>query len=258
MTTRQFLISGWSWNPLLLAAITAALAGYRMAFGGRGRGEYWVGSLGVIALALISPLHALAGGYLFSAHMVQHILLLLIAPALALLSLPASFSIARPLRSLTHPVVGWLSGVGAMWLWHAPALCNAAAVSSAAFALQTVSLLALGGLFWWQILAPRSEQRLPPLAGIVYLFTACLACSVLGIIITLSPVRLCPIFMHTIDRLGLMSMIRDSWGLTPEKDQQIGGLLMWAPMCFIYLTAILGELARWYTAPASGAPEKTR
>jgi len=258
MTTRQFLISGWTWNPWLLAAMAAAFIGYRMLWGGRGRGGYWVAFLGVIGLALMSPLHALAGGYLFSAHMVQHILLLLIAPALALLSLPPSFSAAPGLRALTHPGIGWASGVGAMWLWHASALCNAAAASGAVFVLQTVSLLVLGGLFWGPILAPGRQQGLPPLAGIVYLFTACLACSVLGVIITFSPVAVCPVFMHASDRLGLMELIRSRWGLTPEKDQQLGGLLMWAPMCLIYLTAILGQLARWYAAPATALPENAR
>jgi cytochrome c oxidase assembly factor CtaG len=207
-------------------------------------------------LALTSPLHALAAGYLFSAHMVQHILLLLVAPTLALLSLPASFSLGRRFRALIHPFAGWLSGVGAMWLWHAPVLCNAAAVSRPIFALQSISLLALGTVFWWQILAPREAQRLSPLVAIVYLFTACVACSALGIILTLSPVRVCSIFMHPVDRLGMMDTIRQGWGLTPERDQQLGGLLMWVPMCSLYASAILAQLARWHTSPAPALAEK--
>jgi putative membrane protein len=250
MTTQQFLISAWEWNPLLLAASTAALAGYWLVFRREARPGYLVASLGVILLALVSPIHTLANGYLFSAHMVQHILLLLVAPALILLSLPASFSIGRVFRAFTHPLTGWLSGVGAMWLWHAPALCNAAAVSKPVFVMQTGSLLALGSVFWWQILAPRDVQRLSPLGAIVYLFTACVACSVLGIIVTFSPIRICSIFMHHTDQLGMMNTIRGSWGMTPERDQQIGGLLMWVPMCSIYASAILGQLARWYAAPA--------
>ena len=198
----------------------------------------------------VSPFSALANGYLFSAHMVQHILLVLIVPALLLLSLPRSFSLRPPLTYLTHPLIGWVAGVGAMWLWHAPTLCNAAATSRTVSAIQTTSLLLMGSVFWWQVLAPREEQRLSPPAGIVYLFTACTACSVLGIILTFAPVSICPVYQHPVDRLGILSTIRGDWGLTSDRDQQIGGLLMWVPMCAIYVTAILAQLARWHSCPA--------
>src|SRR5205085_1051174 len=149
--------------------------------------------LGLIALlmfllAFISPFNALANGYLFSAHMLQHILLVLIVPALLVLSLPRSFSLHSSFAYFTHPLIGWIAGVGAMWLWHAPTLCNAAATSRSVSAIQTISLLLMGTVFWWQVLAPCEQQRLSPLSGIVYLFTACTACSVLGIILTFAPV----------------------------------------------------------------------
>ena len=136
-----------------------------------------------------------------------------------------------------------------MWLWHAPTLCNAAATSRTVSAIQTTSLLIMGSVFWWQVLAPREEQRLSPPAGIVYLFTACTACSVLGIILTFAPVSICPVYQHPVDRLGILSTIRGDWGLTSDRDQQIGGLLMWVPMCAIYVTAILAQLARWHSCP---------
>ena len=249
MTTYQFLTTAWEWNPTLLFLCLLALAGYFLAFGLRGQPAYFVGALAIFLVALGSPLNALADGYLFSAHMVQHILLVLIVPALLLLSLPRSFSVPRPLRAFTHPFIGWGAGVGAMWLWHAPALCNAATTSRTVSAIQTTSLLLMGSVFWWQVLAPREEQRLSPPAGIVYLFTACTACSVLGIILTFSPVSICPVYQHPVDRLGMLSTIRGDWGLTSERDQQIGGLLMWVPMCLIYLTAILAQLARWHSSP---------
>jgi cytochrome c oxidase assembly factor CtaG len=181
--------------------------------------------------------------------MLQHILLVLVVPALLLLSLPRSFSLRPPLTYLTHPLIGWIAGVGAMWLWHAPTLCNAAATSRTVSAIQTTSLLIMGSVFWWQVLAPREAQRLSPPAGIVYLFTACTACSVLGIILTFAPVSICPVYQHPVDRLGMLSTIRGDWGLTSDRDQQIGGLLMWVPMCAIYATAILAQLARWHSSP---------
>jgi cytochrome c oxidase assembly factor CtaG len=136
-----------------------------------------------------------------------------------------------------------------MWLWHTPALCNAAVSSRSVYVFQSVSLLVLGSLFWWQILAPREQDRLTPLAAIIYLFTACTACSVLGIILTFAPVRVCSIYMQPVDRLGLLPLIQNSWGMTPERDQQVGGLLMWVPMCLIYLGAIFSQLVRWFSPP---------
>ena len=181
--------------------------------------------------------------------MIQHILLLLIVPALAILSLPRDLALTAWLQKLANPVVGWAAGVGAMWVWHAPALCNAAVTTAPVYALQTASLLVMGSLFWWQVMAPREDQRLIPLAGVGYLFTACVACSVLGIILTFSPVTVCSIYMHPVDRLGILSTIRNDWGLTHQRDQQLGGLLMWVPMCLIYLSAIFAQLVRWFSAP---------
>ena len=250
----------------------------------------------VFLLALVSPVETLADGYLFSAHMLQHLLLLLVVPALALLSLPA-FAASSPnqpapggartlVRSNTHipdrprsaevpgdgallrtkvraplskcvgaaglrrfmtsPLPAWCAGVGAMWLWHAPALCNAATTNPAVRGIQTVSLLIAGTFFWWPILGPQWSRRLPPLLGIIYLFTACTACTLLGIFITFSPVTVCSAYGHPADALGLLPLIRNRWGLTAQVDQQIGGLLMWVPACLIYLSGILGLLARWY------------
>jgi putative membrane protein len=249
MTTYQFFTTAWTWNFTLLLFCALALVGYFFAFRQRGRPAYLGAALVVFLFALISPVNALADGYLFSAHMVQHILLVLVVPALLLLSLPRSFSLPPPLNYLTHPLIGWIAGVGAMWLWHAPTLCNAATTSRTVSAIQTTSLLIMGTVFWWQVLAPQEEQRLSPLAGIVYLFTACTACSVLGIILTFAPVSICRVYEHPVDRLGVLSTIRGDWGLTSDRDQQIGGLLMWVPMCAIYAAAILAQMARWHSSP---------
>jgi cytochrome c oxidase assembly factor CtaG len=82
--------------------------------------------------------------------------------------------------------------------------------------------------------------------GIVYLSSACLGCTILGIIITFAPVEVCSIYLHPVDRLGILPLIQNQWGLAPGKDQQIGGLLMWVPACLIYFCAILGLFARWH------------
>ena len=252
MSTEQFLLSAWTWNPVVLFAAAAGLAAYLLVFRAGRRLGWFLLALAVFLLTLVSPLNALADGYLFSAHMLQHILLLLIVPGFLLLSLPRSLSLGGRPRLLAHPLTAWLAGVGAMWFWHWPTLCNAAVTSRSVYALQTVSLLFCGTLFWSQIIAPRDEERLSPPAAVLYLFSACVACSALGMILTFSPITVCSIYALPVgDRLGMWETIRYNWGFTPEKDQQIGGLLMWVPMCLIYLGAIFAQIARWFgEAPA--------
>ena len=255
MTTQQFLTSAWTWNAAVLIAAASALVAYVWAFGVNQRIAYLLTGVGLFLLTLLSPLNALAAGYLFSAHMLQHILLLLIVPALLLMSLPRWVSLGSRSWFVANPFIGWISGVGAMWLWHARPLCNAAVSSQLVNAAQISSLLLLGTIFWRQILAPREEQRLSPPGAVLYLFSACVACSILGILITFSPVSVCPIYAQpTADRLGILNLIQSNWGITPDKDQQIGGLLMWVPMCLVYLAAIIAQLARWFAHSVPGAP----
>jgi len=256
MTTQQFFISAWAWNPWVIASCVAAILIYGVRQHFRfGRKTGWLlAGLAVFWLTLASPVDALANGYLFSAHMLQHLLLLLVVPPLILLGLPSA-PVPESLqhgrwkgfnRMLRQPAAPWALGVGGMWLWHVPALCNAAVTNEWIHRLQYVSLLLMGGAFWWPIIGPWLKQRLSPLTGIIYLFSACLACTVLGIVITFAPVEVCSIYMQPVDRLGILPLIQDQWGLTPAKDQQLGGLLMWVPACLIYFCGIFGLFARWH------------
>ncbi len=263
MTTRDLLLHAWTWRPTV-AAIIAAAFGAHVA---RWRFEYpWrslalLGASTAVVLALASPVDGLARGTLFSAHMLQHMLLALVAPPLALLALPAAASRPRATRGAavrrTPAVVPWVMGVGAMWIWHAPTLCNAAATSETVRALQNVSLPILGAAFWWPILGPRVERRLPDMAAAIYLFTACVACTILGIAIALSPVVVCAAYGRAADPLGALPLARGQWGLTPAVDQQLGGLLMWVPGCTVYACAILAVVARFYGAPHGEIQEAT-
>lgn len=243
MTPRDFL-SGWNFNPVVVFTIASAIVAYSILVGRRGRPGFFAAALVALALALLSPINLLATGVLFSAHMVQHLLLLLIVPAFALLSLPASHGDAPAAPGVPAvAILGWVLGVGAMWFWHAPTLCNAAAVRPAVHAVQTLSLLGMGTAFWWPILSPHSSDRLMPGYGIAYLFSACLACSALGIMLTFTTVEVCSIFSAPLLSPSPWAGLRDS--IPFERDQQIGGLLMWLPMCLVYVAAIFLELSRW-------------
>jgi cytochrome c oxidase assembly factor CtaG len=190
--------------------------------------------------------------------MLQHLLLLVVVPALVLWSLPPRGRGLAWAGGGLGPVGGWVAGIGAMYLWHVPALCDAASASTAIHAVQAISLLAMGGAFWWPIFAPHAQDRISPWAGVGYLFTACLACSALGILLTLTPIEVCPIFRAPVDRFGLLPIIRGTWGISAARDRAVGGLLMWVPMCTIYGGAILLELSRWYHPESMGNTEAAR
>lgn len=266
MTTRELLLSCWQLDPIALAVVAATCAALVATRGRRPALRALPLGLAIVVLvvALLSPVGRLADGYLFSAHMLQHLLLVLVVPPLALLGLqpiegdaPKRARTSTVLKLLALPLVTWALGVGAMWLWHAPTLCNAASSSPLVHRLQELSLLAMGAAFWWPVMAPRVSARLSPLGGIAYLFTACTACTLLGILITFSPVQVCSVFAHPVDSLGVMPLLRDGWGLTPERDQQVGGLLMWVPACLVYGAGIMAQLARLlHEPPRTLAPEE--
>jgi cytochrome c oxidase assembly factor CtaG len=248
MTTHDLFVSTWRLDPLAAVACIGGAAIYVLTRREKG-GNAFAFFLALLALAFVlaSPVGVLADGYLFSAHMLQHLVLVLIVPPLALLGLPR-MELPRLRRTIDRvPMrapIAWGLGVGAMWLWHAPSLCNAASQSEVMLRVQEVSLLTMGVAFWWPVLGPKSEARLSAPAGIVYLFTACSACTLLGIYVTFSPVELCSVFLHPNDRLGVMPLLREQWGLSAQRDQQIGGLLMWVPACLVYGVGILSLVVR--------------
>ena len=251
MNTTQLLISGWTFDPVVIVAGLGAMAIYIVEFGAGRRFRWMAAAVAAAFLALLSPVDALARGYLFSAHMLQHMMLLLVVPAFFIMSLPRNTGIPRALKPvLAHPLPCWLAGMGSMYLWHIPALCDAATIYRPVFAFETVSLLALGTAFWWQLLAPSEQNRLSPPAAIIYLFATCMACSALGIIVTFSPVSVCPVFLKPADNLGVLHTIRSDWGMTSDKDQQVGGLMMWVPVCLVYLCAMFWQIARWFSPHA--------
>jgi len=249
MTTLLFLDRIWTWDLIAVAIASAAVTVFALSRPTLPRVVAFGAAVVAFMLALSSPIATLADGYLFSAHMLQHLLLVLVVPPLVLLALPARTG-ARPRR--LPALAAWGLGVGAMWLWHAPALCNAAATNGLVHRVQEASLLAMGVGFWWPVLARDPARRLSPLSSVIYLFTACIACTILGIAVALSPVQVCSVYVHPVDPLGILPVLRGDLGLTVERDQQLGGLLMWVPACVVYLVAILASLRRFYReAPAA-------
>jgi len=255
MTSWRIAIELWRFDSASWLIGFGALVTYAASFGLRAdrRTAAFIAALGLFLLATVSPIAVLADGYLFSAHVVQHLLLLLLVPPLLIASVPpcrAEPLLRRPSARLIEDTFGrvpvsWLLGLGIMWLWHVPALCTASVTSTPVYVTQCATLLLAGTAFYWPVMHPLSRERLSAPACIGYLFAGCLGCSLLGILLTFAPVSACPVYMHPVDALGVMPVVRQQWGLTHAADQELGGLMMWIPACLVYLAAILVIVKAW-------------
>lgn len=254
----DLLRHGWEVHPSVVAGCVALLAWYFIAPPRRARRAiaFVLGVL-VLCLSLISPIDPLGDLYLFCAHMLQHLLLILIVPPLLILGLPSARVaswMARPAvfraeHVLGSPGVAWSSNMFAMVIWHVPALYNATNASTAIHIFEHMTFLVTGCMFWWPIFSPLKKQRLASASATLYLFGAAAVSTVLGIVITFLPVGHYHPYMHPIDEMGALHLIRDTWGVSAAEDQKLAGLLMWVPGCTIYFVTILLELGRWYSTP---------
>ena len=263
------LWGAWSWEPavvmpLLLSAWLYARgvqALWRTAGAGHGVGRWevaaFVAGWVTLALALVSPVHPL-GGVLFSAHMAQHELLMVVAAPLLVLGRPVilflwafPFSWRRELGTwssvapvsrtwtvLTRPSIAWTLHAVAIWLWHAPSLYQATLSSETVHTIQHVSFLGTGLLFWWAVLHGVGARLARP-AAVIYLFTTAVHTSLLGALLTFSPRLWYPLYDAT----------TTPWGLTPLEDQQLAGVIMWVPAGLSYLIAALALAATWLREP---------
>ena len=206
-----------------------------------------------LVLALVSPIHSL-GGFLFSVHMTQHELLMLVAAPLLVLGRPlvpflwalpraAARSLGRWSRLawwrkswafVTNPFVAWLLQAVILWGWHAPALFQATLTNDWMHALQHASFLFSALLFWWALIHGR-RRALGFGMAVVYMFTTALYSGLLGALLTFASTVWYPTY------IGRTA----AWGLTPLEDQQIGGLIMWVPAGLVYIAAGLALFAGW-------------
>jgi cytochrome c oxidase assembly factor CtaG len=252
------LWSAWEFDPgvVIPLAFSAILywRGASVAHGIRRReiACFWAGWI-TLAVALVSPVHPM-GESLFSAHMLQHELLMVLAAPLLVLGRPLvpflwgmpegmrrtigraskAPGFQRTWRGITRPFVAWWIHAIALWTWHMPVLFDATLRSDAVHTAQHISFLGSALLFWWSVLGGR-ESRISAGAGIVYIFTTAVHTSVLGALLTFSPTLWYPAYSNT----------TAAWGLTPLEDQQLGGLIMWIPAGITYVVAGLWLLASW-------------
>jgi cytochrome c oxidase assembly factor CtaG len=201
----------------------------------------FIGSVVVILIALVSPVDRLGEDYLFSAHMVQHLLLGDVAPLLMLLAL--SRVIMRPLTRrlqyleralgpLAHPACALVLWLALIYFWHIPAMYDGALEHSAIHALQHISFFTAGLLVWWPLIQPvPMRNRLTGMWTFGYIGAAKMGLASLGLYLTWTSTVAYTYYEH-VPRI---------WGLSAITDQNVGGAIMMVEQS-VLLVSVLAVL----------------
>jgi cytochrome c oxidase assembly factor CtaG len=256
----------WDWQPWILASLALSAAWYGTGAArlraraetarliGRGQITAYCAGLATLFIALVSPLDSIAG-QLFWVHMMQHLLLLLVAAPLLVLGRPAlaflwAFGLAgrkrvgrvwtalglhRGIQNLLHPIVVWALFCGGFILWHLPGPYQAALRNEGIHTLEHLSFLVTALMFWSIVIEPSGRRRLDYGPTLVFVTTAAILSGLPGALITLAPRPLYP--AHAAGAAA--------WGLTLLQDQQLAGLVMWIPGGFVFLGAVAFVFVKW-------------
>lgn len=264
-------LSSWNWRPevivtlivlgalfltgwLRLRRISGPATSFR-SLGARWRPISYVAGLLVIGFALMSPLDVLVQ-QLFFMHMIQHLLLISVAPVLLLLPNPMPFLlwglpgqarlaagnalnrvlnkeslIGRGLRKATGPAMVWFLMILFIIGWHDPAMYNAALSSDVVHDLEHVTMFLAGMLFWWTVTGagPRLHKNMSRPAKIAFVIAAVPPNMALGAALAFSQQ---PIYSYYSDMPRL-------WGVSVLDDQRLSGIIMWIPGSMMYFMIAL-------------------
>jgi putative copper resistance protein D len=244
------VLLSWRFDPLVVLMLLAVAGAYLWAARHVDRAHpgnrqpphrKWLFLAGLVAIgaALLSPIEAYEGA-LFSVHMVQHMLLELVAAPLLLAGAPITLALrvstprarrvllavlqSRVVHALSFPVIAWVLFAAVNWGWHFSVLYDQALENQALHYFQHATFLGAALLFWWPAIGvDPSPWRLPHPVRLLYLFMAMPQNSFLGVALLQAKTVLYPHYVTN---------VRD-WGLAPLEDQQLGGVIMW----------VLGDIA---------------
>ena len=201
-------------------------------------------SLAILFLSLNGPLHDLSDYYLFSAHMVQHLILTLVVPPLMIAGVPgwmlrpllrnrAMFSIARRFTTIGACFV--IFNV-VLAFWHLPPMYNLAMQYHEVHILQHLMFIGASVLMWWPLASPLPElPRAPYPAQMLYCFMMVIPMSVISIYIAMADTHLYPAY----------AIAPRVWGISPMEDQQYGGLIMWIPGGVFFYAVMTVVFFKW-------------
>jgi putative membrane protein len=241
--------SFWISAVLILAALVYLRGWLRLRHHERDawRAVSFLSGVFFIWIAAASPLATLDHEML-TAHMIQHLLLMTLAPPLILLGMtrepvpygvsPRFFQpIARPLRSepiqqfarvLTHPAFCWFAAASTLVVWHIPPVFMLGLRPPMWHAVEQASFLVSGLLFWWPVIqTSASTSKWPESSILLYLFLATLPCDILSGFLVFCDRVVYPVFSSSSHPFGLSAL----------EDQQCAGALMWTCVTLVYLIA---------------------
>jgi cytochrome c oxidase assembly factor CtaG len=245
----------WNLSPTILIALGLYAGIYvwrwraaRRESGGRGAGAAQLAcfavALSALTIALVSPIDGLGEDYLFSMHMLQHILLGDLAPVFLLLALsrvimrPATRRLIRvehALGPLAHPLTGLFMWFGLIYFWHIPALYDAAIESDVIHALEHASFFTAGVALWWPLIQPvPMRTRMTGMWPFAYIGAAKAGLAGLGLYLTWSKGLA---YDHYAD-------VPRIWGLTAIEDQNVGGAMMMLEQSVVLLVAFVALFVR--------------
>ncbi|HTO70289.1 MAG TPA: cytochrome c oxidase assembly protein [Myxococcota bacterium] len=250
----------WSVHPSIPLGVGALLALYALGIGplreARELGppvewEQWLAFVsGALAIfvALTGPVHDLSDSYLFSAHMIQHLMITLLAPPLLLIGTPGWLvrwlvrpaPVLRAARFLGHPTTAFIAWNGTLLAWHLPVLYNATLVDLDVHIFEHLLFIATALMAWWPTLAPARELRAPMVFQLIYLLVLPIPMKILGMMLTFSTYVLYPEY----------AIAPRIWGISASIDQQIGGIIMWVPAGFVIWINLAAHFFRWYRESA--------
>ena len=268
------LLTQWNWEPWLLACIGLTTIPYLLGMWkmgreqrgrilGRWRALSFLSGIAVLLLALESPMDAVADD-LFSAHMLQHMLLLLVIPPLLVAGRPvitwlwafdldARRAVVRGwsraglmavFSVLMKPLVVWLLLSVALCFWHLPGPYGWALRHEWVHDLEHASFLALSLAFWTIVIEPYGQRRaLSYGATIVFVVSSGFVMSLIGAVLTLAPH---PIYAVHLDTAR--------YGMTALEDQQLAGIIMWIPSNLVHVGALCGLFLAWFRTDENRAP----
>lgn len=225
----------WSWDPTVLAGTVALAAAYLWLIRGRSQTSTWspmarayfAAGLLVLFLALESPIDVGGDRYLFSLHMLQHLLLAMVVPPLLLLGLPGQWRAMD--RFHVSPLAANIGFNLVLAVWHLPFLYEATLRNEPIHVAEHLSFLAAGLVFWWPIIAPSDRAHAMSVVGkMAYLGFAGVPPTILGLAFILSPAVIYPFY-------ALAPRVTP---LSPLDDQLAAGLVMFGLGNLIYFAAI--------------------
>jgi cytochrome c oxidase assembly factor CtaG len=240
----------WNLSATILLALVLYLGIYvwrwraaRREEGGRGAGPLhllaFAAGLATLTAAVVSPIDGLGEDYLFSMHMLQHILLGDLAPVLLLLALsrvimrPATrrmVSVERALGRFAHPLTGLFLWFALIYVWHIPALYEAAIESEVVHVLEHASFFTAGVALWWPLVQPvPMRRRMTGLWPFAYIAAAKAGLAGLGLYLTWTK-GLVYDYYADVPRI---------WGMTALEDQNVGGAMMMLEQSVVLLIAFV-------------------